>query len=99
MKKQITQVHNITSEDLKKEIVTDVVTEMRKEFQLLTDNFKQNPPTEFIDSKEACKILGITLPTLFDWRKRNIVPFYQIANKIRFKRADIENSITRINQF
>ena len=68
MQNKITQVHNISSEDLKKEIVTDVVTEMRKEIQLLTDNFKPQLPLEFIDSKEVCKILGITLPTLFDWR-------------------------------
>ena len=96
MKKHTTQVHHIESEDLKNEIVTDVVTVMRKEFQFLTDNFKLQPPPEFIDSKEVCKILNITLPTLFDWRKRKIVPFYQIANKIRFKRSEIENSLKQI---
>ena len=94
---KITQVHNISSEDLKNEIVANVVTEMKKEIQFLTDNFKPKLPPEFIDSKEACKILGITLPTLFDWRKRKIIPFFKIANKIRFKRSDIENSLTKIN--
>ena len=96
MRQQITQVYNITSEDLKKEIVTDVVAEMRKEFQLMAENFKPELHPEFIDSKEACKILRISLPTLFDWRKRNIIPFYQIANKIRFKRSEIESSLTKI---
>jgi len=97
MQSKVTQVHNISSEDLKNEIVANVVTEMKKEIQFLTDNFKQKPPPEFIDSKEACEILKVTLPTLFDWRKRNIIPFYKIANKIRFKRSDIENSLTKIN--
>lgn len=98
MVKKIIQLQDVSPEEYKKEIVTGVVEEVKKEIQLFTDNFKPQTHLKFIDSKEACKILGITLPTLFDWRKRKIVPFYQIANKIRFKLSDIENSVTRNNQ-
>jgi excisionase family DNA binding protein len=98
MKKQMTQVFNISPEDFKKEIVTDLVTEMKKELQDFSENFTPNYSPEFIDSKEAAKILGVTLPTLFDWRKRKIIVAYRIGNKIRFKKSEIENSLTKIDE-
>ena len=49
MLNQITQVHNTSSEDLKNEIVTDVVAKMKKELQFFTEKLtsptpRQNPP-------------------------------------------------------
>ena len=96
MQNQITQVHNTSSEDLKNEIVTDVVAKMKKELQFFTEKLTPDSSPEFIDSKEVCKMLQITPPTLYDWRKKGIVPAYRIANKIRFDRSEIENSLTKI---
>ena len=96
MQKQVIQVENISPEDFKKEIVTDTVAMMKKELQDFSENFTPNYSPEFIDSKEAAKILGVTLPTIFDWRKRRIIIAYRIGNKIRFKKSEIENSLTKI---
>ena len=96
MRNQITQVHNISSEDLKNEIVTNLVTELRKELQLMADNLKPKTNPEFITSKDACKILGVTLPTIASWRKSGIIIAYRIGNKVRFKKSEIENSLKQI---
>ena len=97
MKNQITQVHNISPEDFKKEIVEDVATHISKILEEIISNKqpKQNP--EFITSKEAASILKITLPTLYEWRRKGIVKAYRIANKIRFKQSEVEGSLTEID--
>ena len=98
MIKQITQVHNISPEDFQKEVTKNVVTHISVILEEIVSNIPTTQNPEFIDSKEVCKILGITLPTLFDWRKRKIIVAYRIGNKIRFKKSEIENSLTKINE-
>lgn len=94
---RITQVHNISAEDLKKEIVDDVSTNIGVIVRKIVSDLKPPKETIFINSKEACSILGITPPTLLDWRKRKIIPAYRIANKIRFKKSDVMKSLKKIN--
>lgn len=54
-------------------------------------NFKPEAPPddEFFGSKEASKILGISLVTLHFWRKQGRVRFYKIATRIRFKKSEL----------
>lgn len=85
----------LTTIELKNELVL-VLSELKEDVQLLSEKLDPKLPLEFIESKEVCKMLGITLPTLLDWRKRKIIPYFKIANKIRFLRSDIENSLTKI---
>lgn len=98
MKREIIQVHNILPEVFKKEIVEDVVTHISLILEKIVSNIKTKQNPEFITSKEAASILKITLPTLYDWRKKGIVTAYRIANKIRFKKSEIENSLTKIQE-
>lgn len=98
MKHQITQVHNISPEDLKNEIVESVVADIKLELQQITKNLQPKEAPEFIDSKEVSKILGVSNKTLIDWRKKNILKAYRIANKIRFKRLEVEGSLKLIKQ-
>lgn len=53
--------------------------------------------TEFITRKETAIILGISLPTLNDWTKRGLVIGYRIASRVRYKKAEIMESLTQIN--
>jgi excisionase family DNA binding protein len=96
MTKKIIEIHEILPKDLTKEISANVVADMRFELQQFSKNFEAKSSLQFIDSKEVCKMLGITLPTLLDWRKRDIIPYYKIANKIRFLRSEIENALTKV---
>ena len=41
---------------------------------------KMNPPREkeeLITTEEACKLLGVSKPTLHNWKVRGDVPFYR----------------------
>lgn len=98
MKNTITQVHNISPEDFKKEIVKDVVADIKLELQQIATSFQPKETPKFIDSKEVSKILGVSNKTLIDWRKKGILKAYRIANKIRFKRFEVEDSLTLIKQ-
>lgn len=94
----ITQVHNISSEDFKKEIVEDVTTHISVVLKEIMSEIQRKATTpEYLTSKEACKILKITLPTLYEWRKKGIVKAYRIANKIRYKKSEIEDSLKKID--
>lgn len=98
MNNQVTQVFNVSPEDLKKEIVADVATHISVILEEIVSNIQSKEDAEFITSKEAASILQITLPTLYDWRKKGIVVAYRIANKIRFKKSEVLNSLTKINE-
>lgn len=58
---------------------------------------KPENPTEYITRKDAKEILGISLPTLNDWSKRGIIPSYRIASRVRYKRAEVLNSVTKVH--
>jgi len=58
---------------------------------------KPETPTEYITRKETAKILGISLPTLNDWSKRGIIQSYRIASRVRYNRAEVINSINKVN--
>lgn len=98
MVKKIIQLQDVSPEGYKNEIVNDILLKVRLELSQFSEKNQPKKEEELITSKEACKILKITLPTLYDWRKKGIVIAYRIANKIRFKRSEIENSLTKINE-
>ena len=87
MKKNITQLHNITPE-----VLTDAIALIvDKAFQKFSDNHKKPKSIEWITRKEAAKYLGVSLVTIHDWSyNKKILTPYKISNRIRFKMADIE---------
>lgn len=52
--------------------------------------------TELLSRKEASKLLGISLPTLSDWTNTGKIIGYRIASRVRYKRFELENSLTQI---
>jgi hypothetical protein len=46
--------------------------------------------SQWIESAEARKMLGVSQKTWQDYRDRRIIPFSQFGRKIYVKRADIE---------
>ncbi|WP_396162194.1 helix-turn-helix domain-containing protein [Flavobacterium sp.] len=89
----ITQVFGITPEEFKDSIVTDV----RAELKSLAQHFQPIVPTEYLTRHETAKILKVSLVTLTDWNKKKILNPYRIGNLIRYKRAEIDLALIRIN--
>lgn len=92
MVKHLTQIESISSSEL-----FDEFSKLRDELKLLTKNYQSNQDDELITRHEAAKILKVSLSTLLNWRKAGIITDYRIGNKVRYKKSEILNSLTKIN--
>lgn len=50
---------------------------------------------EWVDSKEAQKILRVSQKTLQNYRDNRVIPFSQFGNKIYYKVEDLENFLNK----
>jgi len=90
----ITQVHNVTPQQLKESILLDV----RAELKAIAQNFQPKKQAEYLTRKEVAKILKVSLVTLSDWNKKGILKPYRLGNLIRYKTSEIEESLIAINK-
>lgn len=80
-------------EQLKTEISEDVFKKIAPLFLSVLQPVKE---TQFLTRKEAAKLLGVSLPTILDWTKSGKIIGYRIASRVRYKRNEIENSLSQI---
>jgi len=80
-------------EQLKNEISNEILDRITP---LLQSVNKPTPTTELLTRKEASRLLGVSLPTLLDWTKTGKVTGYRIASRVRYKRTELENSLSQI---
>ena len=59
---------------------------------------KEDTP-RWINSKEVCKLLGISKSTLVNYRKRNEITAHKLQGKLLFDYAEISSKINKIKQF
>lgn len=78
------------------ELMTAIQGAVKTEIEKLNLS-KPETPTEYITRKDTAGILGISLPTLNDWSKRGVIPSYRIASRVRYKRAEVMNSLTKVH--
>ncbi len=91
--KEIIQIENITVEELKKELIL--------EFKQLLKAFleQQEKVDELLTRQETAKILKISLVTLHDWTKKDILPAYRIGAKVRYIKREVLESLNKRNMF
>jgi excisionase family DNA binding protein len=94
MSNNITQLHGITPEQLKTEILKGISEQLEK----LSQNFRPKEPTIWITRKEASELLGVSLVTIHNWGKEGIITKYKIGNRIRFRRSDLEKILLDSNE-
>ncbi len=90
----ITQLHDITPEEFKESILSDV----RNELKNLSQHFKPVTPPEYLTRQETAAILKVSLVTLSDWNKKGILKPYRLGNLIRYKRTELDEALISINQ-
>lgn len=89
----VTQIHGITSVDFLNEI-----KEIKDIFISLSKKQQSDPNDELITRQEASKILKVSISTLDNWKRAGIITSYRIGNKVRYKKSEILDSLTKINQ-
>ncbi len=94
MSKNVTQVHSVTPEQFKAEILEGVGKQL-KEF---SKNFTPKEPTIWITRKEASELLGVSLVTIHNWTKEGVINAHKIGTRIRFNRSEIQNILLNSNK-
>src|SRR5690606_8191718 len=94
MKNDITQVHNISPEEFKNEILSGV----QKQLENFSKNFKPKEPTLWITRKEAAELFGVSLVTIHNWTKEGVIRAYKIGTRVRFKKSEIEDILLNSNK-
>lgn len=71
-------------------------TEWQRILNVLTKvEARLQPQDEWIDTTEACSILGITPHTFAIWRKKYNIQYSQAGRKVLVKRSEIERLLKR----
>ncbi|WP_422082821.1 helix-turn-helix domain-containing protein [Ulvibacterium sp.] len=84
-----------TKEDLKR-AVKMVLEELRKTEYIQETSL--NPEEDRLTQKEAAKFLGISVTSLISWKKKKIVPYYQIGRSIFYSKKELLD-LARKNAF
>lgn len=64
------------------------------------NQLKQQPQTQpenLITREQTAKLLGVSLVTIYNWTKANILTAYRVGNKVRFKENEVLSSLKQIN--
>jgi excisionase family DNA binding protein len=91
--KEIIQIENITVDELKNELII--------EFKQLLKSFleQQEKADELLTRQETANILKVSLVTLWDWTKKDVLPAYRIGYKVRYKKSEVLESLKKTNRF
>jgi excisionase family DNA binding protein len=76
-----------------KSVISETVT--NEVNRILSLNTKPEQP-EYFTRQETAKLLGISLVTLNQWQKTGLVPAYRINTRVRYKKEDVLNSLSKI---
>ena len=95
MTKQIVQIENTNTLDFKNEIVNGL-SEVLKNFANLQTQLDQDV---LLTRVETSKMLSVSLVTLWDWTRKDLVPAYRIGNKVRYKKSEVLSALQQMNQF
>ena len=60
------------------------------------DPFNAEKP---ITTKELCKYLGVTEPTILRWRKKGKIPFFCIGSAVRFRKNEVIKALEKKGRF
>lgn len=59
----------------------------------------QTPDTnKLLTRQEVAKLLGVSLVTVHNWIKSQILTAYRVGNKVRFKESEVLASLQAINK-
>lgn len=83
----------------------DFVTLLNEIDGLIENRLKPFTPTghapsdaeEYLTREETAKLLKCSLPTLWDWTRKDILRAYRIGNGVRYKRNEVMSSPKAIN--
>lgn len=86
----------LTAEQLADYIKNSIETAVN--FALAKFLSKPEPSSEkYLTINEVAKLLNVSLPTIWAWRKEGKLPFKRIGRRVLFSKTDVEKSLKNID--
>ncbi|MDP4192338.1 MAG: helix-turn-helix domain-containing protein [Bacteroidota bacterium] len=81
-----------------KELVRTAVQEGIENLKVIDDREKQTVKEDdaYIAITEVCKILKVSQPSVYNYRKKGIISFYRIGRRVFYKRSEILSSLKKV---
>ena len=89
------QIDQTNAQDFKNEILTGV----KAELTAFAKNLQTNNHDTLLTREETAKMLSISLVTLWQYDKQNILPSYKIGTKKRYKKSEVLAALQKSNNF
>ena len=91
--KQIIQIENISIEVFKAELLLEFKN-------VITTLLNENKEVDtLLTRQQTASLLNVSLVTLWDWTRKDVVPAYRIGYKVRYKKSEVLASLKQINRF
>ena len=70
------------------EAIVEIVIERLRKMDV-SETTKDIPDDDRLTQKEAARLLNISVVTLIDWKKKELVPFYQVQRSIFYSKKEL----------
>ena len=70
------------------EAIVEIVIERLRKTDI-SQSTKDIPEDDRLTQTQAAKLLNISVVTLIDWKKKGIVPFYQVQRSIFYSKREL----------
>ncbi len=70
------------------EAIVEIVIERLRKMDV-SETIKDIPDDDRLTQKEAARLLNISVVTLIDWKKKGLVPFYQVQRSIFYSKKEL----------
>jgi|25_taG_2_1085351.scaffolds.fasta_scaffold02368_4 hypothetical protein len=80
------------------ESLTNELKALRGELQEIKANFKPKEHSTYISRQEVADMLQISLVSVHNWTKKDVLQAYQIGGRVYYKRKEVEDAIVQLNK-
>jgi len=95
MTKRILQIEITSDSDFRSEIIREIDQAISK----VADKLQLNDNDKLLSREETANLLSVSLVTLWDWTKKDIIPAYRIGYKVRYKKSEVLQALKKMNKF
>lgn len=81
-----TILYGFTKKDLERTI--EVVINRIRKTELIQES-STSPEDDRLTQKEASELLGVTVQCLIKWKKKKLIPFYQIGRSVFYSKKEL----------
>jgi excisionase family DNA binding protein len=95
MTKQIVQIENANAIEFKNEILAGVLKIIKDH----ATSLQQDDKDLLLSRQETANLLSVSLSTLWDWTRKDVLPAYRIGYKVRYKKSEVIQALKKMNKF